>query len=144
MVDLQHLMIYLNIFLRRSYLILTIQTHKIGFCKMPDQVKLGIETKIQLIQMAILKTNKEEKVIFNYIPTCICLLSINNILVGQLVQQENAKRRFRVIKIIRRVSTVIMDEMEADNHFRCSTWLNLINAHEGSTVIFVIHIFLID
>ena len=108
---------------------------------MPDQVKLGIETKIQLIQMAILKTNKEEKVIFNYIPTYICLLSINNILVEQLVQQENAKRRFRVIKIIGRVSTVIMDEMEADNHFRCSTWLNLITAHEGSTPIFVTHIF---
>ena len=109
---------------------------------MPDQVKLGIETKIQLIQMAILKTNKEEKVIFNYIPTCIYLLSINNILVEQLVQQENAKHRLRVIKIIRRVSTVIMDEMEADNHFRCSTWLNLITAQEGSTPIFVTHIFL--
>ena len=135
-------MIYLNIFLRRSYLILTIQTHKIGFCKMPDQVKLGIETKIQLIQMAILKTNKEEKIIFNYIPTCTYSISINNILVVLLVQQENAKLCLRVIKIILRVSTVIMDEMEEDNHFRCSTWLNLIYAHEGSNVIFVIHIFL--
>ena len=135
-------MIYLNIFLRRSYLILTIQTHKIGFCKIPDQVTLGIETKIQLIQMAILKTNKEEKVIFNYIRTCIYLLSINNILVEQLVPQEFAKRRLRVVRIIQRFSKLIMDEMGVDNHFRCSTWLNLITANEGCTTIFVTHIFL--
>ena len=109
---------------------------------MLDQVKLGIETKIQLIQMAILKTNKEEKVIFNYIPTCIYLLSINNILVEQLVQQENAKRRLRVVRIIQRLSKLIMDEMGVVNHFRCSTWLNLITAQEGSTPIFVTHIFL--
>ena len=109
---------------------------------MLDQVKLGIETKIQLIQMAILKTHKEEKVIFNYIPTCIYLLSINNILVEQLVQQENAKRRLRVVRIIQLFSKLITDEMRLDNHFRCSTWLNLITAHESSTTIFVTHIFL--
>ena len=109
---------------------------------MPDQVKLGIETKIQLIQMAVLKTNKEEKVIFNYIPTCIYLPSINNILVEQLVQQENAKRRLRVVRIIQRLSKLITDETGVDNHFRCTTWLNLITAHEGSTPIFVTHIFL--
>ena len=111
---------------------------------MLDQVKLGIETKIQLIQMAILKTNKEEKVIFNYIPTCIYFLSINNILVEQLVQQENAKRRLLVVKIIQRLSKLRMDEMGVDNHFRCTTWLNLITAQEGSTTIFVTHIFLFD
>ena len=109
---------------------------------MLDQVKLGIETKIQLIRMANLKTNKEEKVIFNYIPTCIYLLSINNILVEQLVQQENAKRRLLVVRIIQRFSKLIMDEMGVDNHFRCSTWLNSITAQEGSMTIFVTHIFL--